>query len=265
MPWRNDLPNTSARRTRSSAASTRSTARAAAVHTGLPPNVLPCRPGVSNSAAGPTARHRADRQPPAQPLGQGHHVRRDAVVLVGEKRAGAAHSGLHLVEDQQCAVPRGDLAGGGQVALGRDDDAALPHDRLQEHRGGVVADGGGQRVRVAVRHVRDVAGQRLKRRLLGRLTGQRQRTHRPAVETFLRGNKFRAAGEPGQFERQLVGLGAGVAEEDPRLLFGAQQRDQLFGQRDAGFGGIQIRGVAQRRHLVRDSLDDRPGGDARAR
>ena len=107
------------------------------MQTGLPPNVLPCRPGVSRSAGGADRHAGADRQPAAEPLGQGHDVGGDAVVLVGEKRAGAAHSGLHLVEHQQRAVLGGDLAGGHQVAGGRDDDAALPHDRLQEHRGGV--------------------------------------------------------------------------------------------------------------------------------
>ena len=106
-------------------------------------------------------------------------------MLVGEKGAGAADSGLHLVEHQQGAVPGGDLPGGGKIALGRDDDAALAHDRFQEHRRGVVVDRGGQRVGVPVRHVADVAGQRLERRLLGRLAGQRQRAHRPAVERLL--------------------------------------------------------------------------------
>ena len=62
---------------------------------------------------------RADRQPAAEPLGQGDHVGGDAVVLVGEKRSGAAHSGLHLVEHQQRAVLGGDLAGRDQVAGGR--------------------------------------------------------------------------------------------------------------------------------------------------
>ena len=140
----------------------------------------------------------------------------------------------------------GDVAGGREVAIGRDDDTALPHDRLQEHRGGVVADRSDQGIGVAVWHVRDVTGQRCKRRLLGRLTGQGQRTHRPAMESFLGCNQFRPPGEPGQFERQLVGLGAGVAEEHPRLCVAAEQADQRFGQRDAGFGGIQIRGVPQR-------------------
>ena len=141
---------------------------------------------------------RADRQPPAESFGHRHHVGGDAVVLVREKRSGTAHSGLHLVEDQQRTVAGGDVASGRQVAVGRHDDAALPHDRLQEHRGGVVTDRAGQRVGVAVGHVGDVAGQRRERRLLGRLTGQRQRTHRPAVETPLRRNQFRPAGETGE-------------------------------------------------------------------
>ena len=74
-------------------------------------------------------------------------------MLVREKRSGTAHSGLDFVENQQRAVPGGDVAGGRQVAVGRHDDAALPHDRLQEHRGGVVTDRGRQSVGVAVRHV----------------------------------------------------------------------------------------------------------------
>ena len=49
-------------------------------------------------------------------------------------------SGLHLVEHQQRTVLGSDLTGRDQVAGGRDDDAALPHDRFEEHRGGVVVD-----------------------------------------------------------------------------------------------------------------------------
>ncbi len=83
-----------------------STASAAAQLTGLPPNVVPCAPGPSRSAASPKARQRADRQAAAEALGQGDDVGLDAVGLVGEPVAGAADAGLHLVEDQQRAVPR---------------------------------------------------------------------------------------------------------------------------------------------------------------
>ena len=45
----------------------------------------------------------ADRQPAAQPLGQGEHVRHDPVGLVGEPGAGAADPALDLVDHQQRA------------------------------------------------------------------------------------------------------------------------------------------------------------------
>ena len=52
----------------------------------------------------------------------------------------------------------------------------------------------------------------------------------------------------------LVGLGARVAEEHPRLR--AQQPDQRLGQRDAGFGGVQVRRVPEGVELAGDGLDD---------
>ncbi len=51
------------------------------------------------------AEHRADRhQPATQRLGQGEHVGGHAVRGAPEELAGAAQAGLHLVEDQDCAV-----------------------------------------------------------------------------------------------------------------------------------------------------------------
>ncbi len=47
---------------------------------------------------------RADREAAAERLGQRHHIRRHADALIGEQLAGAAHAGLHFVEDQQEAV-----------------------------------------------------------------------------------------------------------------------------------------------------------------
>ena len=84
-----------------------STASAAAQATGLPPKVVPCWPGCSSVAAVAEGEAGADRQAAAEPLGQRQDVGLDARRLVGEPRAGAADAGLHLVEHQQRAVPRG--------------------------------------------------------------------------------------------------------------------------------------------------------------
>ena len=59
------------------------------------------------------------------------------------------------------------------------------------------------------------AGQRLERRALRRLAGQGERAHRAAVEAALGGDHRRAAGAPGELERRLVGLGAGVGRRTP--------------------------------------------------
>ena len=53
--------------------------------------------------------------------------------------ADAAETRLDLVGDEQHVVPRADLAHRAEVALGRDDDAGLALDRLDEHGGGLRA------------------------------------------------------------------------------------------------------------------------------
>jgi hypothetical protein len=79
-------------------------------------------------------------------------------MLVGEKCAGAAHSGLHLVEHQQRAVLGRDLPRRNQITGGRNNDSALPHDRLQEHGGSGVVDDGFECRNIAIRDMGDVAG-----------------------------------------------------------------------------------------------------------
>ena len=71
------------------------------------------------------------RQPASEVFGQRHHIRRDAVVLVGEKCSGAAHPGLHLINHQQCTMLGGDLPGCNQIAGRWDHDAGLAHDRFE--------------------------------------------------------------------------------------------------------------------------------------
>ena len=97
-------------------ASTRSTASAAAVQTGLPPKVLPCRPGCQQVGGRTDGQARADRQAAAETLGQRDDVGGDAVVLVGEERAGAARCRSAPRRAPAARRGGGDLARGGQVA-----------------------------------------------------------------------------------------------------------------------------------------------------
>ena len=163
-PSRSFCPRTVACSSRPSSSMVRITASAAAHATGLPPNVVPCWPGSSRSPAAPRPMQAPIGMPPPRPLASGDHVRDDAAGLRARTTAGAADPGLHLVEPEQRAVLVGDAAGGGQVALGRDDDAGLALDRLQQHGRGLVGHRGGERVRVAERHEGDVSRQRFERR-----------------------------------------------------------------------------------------------------
>ncbi len=87
-------------------------------------------------------------RPPPRPLASVITSGRDAGVLEAPERAGAAHAALDLVEDQQRAVLVAGRAGGlEQPALERV-DAALALDRLDQHGGGALVDGGDERLRV---------------------------------------------------------------------------------------------------------------------
>ena len=93
-----------------------STASAAAQATGFPPKVLPWSPGLSSSAAAPMPMQAPIGSPPAKPLGQGDHVRPDALGPAGEPGPGPADPALDLVDDQQRAGGVTDLAGRRQIA-----------------------------------------------------------------------------------------------------------------------------------------------------
>jgi hypothetical protein len=80
------------------------------------------------------------------------------------------------------------------------------------------------------------------------------------VEAALGGHDVGASGAPGQLERGLVGLGAGVGEE--HLPVGSEQLQQLFGEADLRFGGEEVRHVSQRVELAGDRLDERRVGVA---
>ena len=98
--------------------------------------------GLEQAGSRSVGQHRADRHARGKPLGQRHHVRRDARPLVGEPAAAAAHAALDLVQHHQPAMfvtqpPHAlqEFRCGGR-------DAAFALDGLQQHgsngRGGTI-------------------------------------------------------------------------------------------------------------------------------
>ena len=72
-------------------------------------------------------------------LGEAEQVRRDALLLAGEHRPGAAEAGRDLVADQQHAVAVAELAHRAQVARRVDDHpGGALHQRLDDHRGDLL-------------------------------------------------------------------------------------------------------------------------------
>ncbi len=199
-----------------------------------------------------------DREATAQALGEGDDVGHDTVPQVRQPVTGAPDAALHLVEPQQCTVLVGDAARRGEVALGRHHDAGLALDRLQADGRGLVGHGGGECVGVAVRDEGDVTGQRLERLAVGGLRGQRERAHGAAVEPALGHDDVGATGAPGELEGPLVGLGAGVGEEDlAALLRGGvtEQGEQALGQLDLRAGGEEVGDVPQGLQLLGHRAD----------
>ena len=110
---------------------------AAAHETGLPPNVLACAPG-GHDITSARAQVTPSGSPDAMPFAMLTMSARQAEVLAREHLPGAAHPRLHLVDDQQHAVLRGQLAQPLQERRRRHDVAALALDRLDDDGGDFV-------------------------------------------------------------------------------------------------------------------------------
>ncbi len=133
-------------------------------------------------------RERAHRESAAEALGQAHDVGLDAGVLDREPLAGAAESGLDLVDDQHRAALAADLLRGLQEVRRADVDAAFTLDHFEHDRGGLIGDRLVERRRIVELHVRGLE-QRAKALAILRLPRHRQRAHRPAVKPLGRGDE----------------------------------------------------------------------------
>ena len=173
----------------------------------------------------------ANGEAPAQPLGQGDGIGLDPQLLVAPQAAAAAHTHLHLIEDQQdvllaAKLPHPLEEGG---VAGVDPPFALEG---FEHDGGhpgagrlTAAEQGLEGGDVVVGEVLESLHHGLKALVVFGLAGCRDGGEGASVEAGLGGeNNWRlsagAADAPGdaamlagQFDRGLVGFGAGIAEE----------------------------------------------------
>lgn len=163
--------------------------------------------------------------------------------LVGEPVPGPADAGLHLVQHEQRALGGRDGAGRLEVARRRDDHAEFALDGFEDDEGRVLGDGRVQRLGVTERHVGDVPGQRQERLPLAGLPGEGEGAHGAAVEGALGRDDVGTPGEPADLEGGLVGLGAGVAEEDPAVP--AEELEQPLGEGDGRLGEEEVGDVAE--------------------
>ena len=164
-----------------------------------------------------------------------------------------------------------------QEARRRDDEAALALDRLDEHAGDVGRPdlrldhrdraGGGLLAgqarlvaeRVGHRHPVDLARERPEAVLVGHvLRGQRHREVGPAVVGVVEDDDgLPAGGQPGDLDRVLHGLGAGVEQRRALLVVAGGQPGQLLADGDVPLVRPDHEaGVGEGGHLRLDRGDD---------
>ena len=196
--------------------------------------------------------HGAHGQAVGQRLGHGHDVRGHAQLFVGEQGAGAAHAGLHLVEDEQQAVAIAECADRPQVVRVQRPDAAFALQRLTEHGAGLGPDQPFDGRRVTELGMHKALRQRLETLVKLGLAGGGDRGQGAAVEGAEERDHFvatRAAVNAGQLDGRLVGLGAGVAHEHP---VGEAVGHEHLGQLDLRPGVEQVGHMHQGLRLATD-------------
>ncbi len=155
------------------------------------------------------------REAVAERLGAREHVGRDAVVVGRERRTGASHAALDLVEHQQRAQPVAALAQRLEHRLADIVGAAETLHGLDDDGGGVPVDVLLERCRIVAR--REAHVERPVRKpipLLERAPGHRAGGGGSAVPAVLERDGLAASGDlERELQRVLVGLRAGIDEE----------------------------------------------------
>ena len=219
---------------------------------------------------------RAQREAAADALGGRHDVGRDAGPFVREQLAGAAHAGLHLVEEQQQAELVAHRAQALEILDRGGAHAALALHRLHQDGGGLRPDLGAQLVQVLERHVVEAFDVGRVALQVFRVAGGGEAGQRAAVERAVAGDDAVAPGIAEivvilahQLEAALDRLDPGIAEEHlaaglPREGRGHQPLRQLLLPRHAiEVGGVPDLGglLVERRDQVRMAMPERRDRD----
>ena len=202
----------------------------------------------------------AQRQTTAEGLREHEDVRRHADLLGREPRTGSPEARLHLIEDEERADTRRQLAQCTQERDGRRDVSAFTEHRLDEDRRDVLRRQLVFEKDVELREAVLRTGLRVVRLLERTREGVRERRHvhirqERAVAAPIRGLRRRHRGRarrtpvesaaehddrvaardlPCELQRSFDGLSAAVAEEH-RVETARRHLDELLGQRDVRF------------------------------
>ena len=207
----------------------------------------------------------ADGDAVPEPLGEGHDVRQDPIVLMGEPAARAAEAGLDLVQHHQPTVRVTDPPDTREVAGTGHDDPTFALHRLHENRHHVLALARNplEGLEVVVRNPQEALDQRLETRLHLAVRRRAEGGEGAAVEAAFHDDDHRDVHleavpvQAGKLDRRLVRLCTGIAEECP-----AHPRDPPERVRQLFLGGdpVQVRGVHEAARLVAEGLRHRRVG-----
>ena len=200
-----------------------------------------------------------DGETTPQRLGQGHHVRFDAELLVGPQGPGTPHADLDLVEYEQHVALVAQCAQALQELVAGYVDAALCLDRFDEDGTGLLRERLLHRRQVVEVGKVDARQQRFEPLVILGLPRRRDGADGAPVERIVEGEEAElASGDgvaplAGELEGRLPGLGAGVAEEHAvgEGVFHQQLRQSCRGNRV-----VEVGHVHQLPRLFLDRLED---------